>query len=390
MSSQTEVGKEQDLAYVTPHLIKWARERSGLNTAKLADKLKTPEHRIIAWERGISHPTFNQAARLAGVLRIPFGYLFLSAPPPTDIPLPDLRTLSGTKIKQPSADFLEVLYSVLNRQEWYRDYAEDQGAQKLPFVSSFDVTSDAGAVATDIRKRLGINRALRLQITRWSEYFRAIRRSAESAGIMVMRSGIAGNNTKRPLSVDEFQGFAVSDPVAPIIFVNGRDFVTAQIFTLVHELAHIWVGESGISNPDETQVTPVHDIESFCNEVAAETLVPRFEFEHHWQHLPYEAAVSELARYFRVSTLVVIRRAYQCNKINKAQFYAMVKIERDKQKKDAGGGGDYYQNIQSRLGVRFTEAVVGDVRQGGTVLRDAARLLDVNVPNLINFMEWSG
>jgi Zn-dependent peptidase ImmA (M78 family)/DNA-binding XRE family transcriptional regulator len=383
--------KGENLAYITPSIITWARGRQGLSPASLGEMLGVSSDRVLAWEKD-EHPTFNQAVTLARTLKIPFGYLFLAEPPETPVPLPDLRTRRGERPKDPSAEFLDVLYGVLNRQEWYREQREERGGEALPFVHSFDARkSTTIAVASAIRKQLGINRNLRAEVSNWAEYFREIRTSAERAGILVMRSGIVENNTSRPLSPDEFQGFAVADRLAPLIFVNGRDFISAQIFTLAHELAHIWIGVTGISNADETGTTPAEDIEKYCNEVAAETLVPEFEFRHYWQGRSPEFLVGELARHFRVSSLVILRRAFEFGLIARQKFFELVEAEREKlKKKTGGGGGSFYKNVLSRFGATFTHAVVTDVREGRTLYRDAGRLLGINPANVVKFMDWSG
>jgi Zn-dependent peptidase ImmA (M78 family) len=210
-----------------------------------------------------------------------------------------------------------------------------------------------------------------------------------------MRSGVVGNNPHKRLSFREFQGFAISDAMAPVVFVNSDDFVAAQIFTLMHEIAHIWLGQSAISNPDpsviEAPIAKAPDvsksrIEEFCNQVAVEVLVPRLEFTDEWKGKNCETIVENLARYFWVSNIVVLRRAYELQKITKTQFLELLpqlrQKARPKQKVDVPG---YYRKIAPRMSRRVTTAVLTDLNQGRILYRDAAGLLSLGVPTLTKF-----
>jgi len=302
-----------ELAYITPELVAWAIGRSGLSYAKISQSLDVSQDQVKAWGQGNTYPPFGKAIHLAKLLHVPFGYFFLDSPPAVEVPLPDFRTRLSPESREPSVDFLELLYSVLSKQEWYREYAEENGTEKLPFVARFTIRDNPNRVASNIREILGINDKLRKEVNSLSDYLSLLSDCAESAGIIVMRSGIVGNDPTRPLSVNEFQGFTITDDIAPLIFINSHDFKAAQIFTLAHELAHVWIGRSGISKPDETDVAEKASkvdeskVELFCNAVAAEVLVPKSEFLSAWQG----QALKSLATRFRVSTIVILRRAYE-------------------------------------------------------------------------------
>jgi Zn-dependent peptidase ImmA (M78 family)/transcriptional regulator with XRE-family HTH domain len=374
-----------DLAYVTPRLLLWARERRGLRVDNISHSLGVGEEQLAAWEQGSSHPPFNKALQLASILRVPFGYLFLPEPPPIDIPIPDLRTFDDKESREPSVDFLELLQEVMAKQEWYKDYAIEHGAKELPFVASCTTRNKVVDVAADIRTTLAMNNGFRSKARNKADFLRLFAGSAEDAGILVMRSGVVGNNTHRPLSCNEFQGFAITDKIAPLVFVNARDFKSAQIFTLAHEIAHIWIGKSGISKADETEIpVPRENVESFSNAVAAETLVPQAEFLRLWREPADDRLIQRLSRQFFVSTLVILRRARELDLISLQRFIILLEQERNnlQNQPTPAGGGDYYRNVTARHGSKLTEAVVQDVRQGSTGFRDAARLLDMKVPAL--------
>jgi Zn-dependent peptidase ImmA (M78 family) len=371
-----------NIAYINPQILNWARLRSGLSRLELQAVLKTSPEEFTAWERGETHPPFDKAQKIAEALRIPFGYLFLSKPPDLTIPLPDMRTLAD---RHPlSLNFLEVVNDALVKQDWYRDYLQETKESKLKFVGSFTLEDEPVEVAKDIRRVLGINSGLRRSAKNWAEYVAKLSKRAEDAGILVMRSGVVANTTRRKLSTGEFQGFAVSDPFAPVVFVNADDFKAAQVFTLMHELAHLWIGESAISRVDPTKPKdPETPVELFCNRTAVETLVPHDEFEVAWKNADIEILAGRLARHFWVSTLVILRRAYELDKITRNEFFEHIEIEKNKIRKQRASGGNYYQNVISRMGSKFTKVVLAEMRAGNLLYRDAARLLKLKVPTLL-------
>jgi Zn-dependent peptidase ImmA (M78 family)/DNA-binding XRE family transcriptional regulator len=387
-----------ELAYITPRIVRWARERVSMSHEQLAEELGVTPEQIKSWEENVQ-PQFKTAEKLADVLGIPFGYLFLSQPPANDIPLPDLRTVRGKRVGPISREFYEHLQDVLLKHEWYRDFAQSEGYESLTFVGRYSHTDDPDRVAADIRKQLGIDDELRAEANNSDDFLRLLRLKAEDIGVLVMRSGIVGSNTHAKLSVDEFRGFAISDKFAPVVFINGRDSTAAQIFTLAHELAHIWIGASGISNPDfkkrSTEQTNV--VERFCNYVAAEVLVPKAGFEKQWRSdLPLDSNLQRLVRAYRVSSLVILRRAYESKKLSESQYWKKFEEERERfaKKKDEdaeqGGGGDFYRTMPIRNSKRLTQTVVGALRERKIPLRDAASLLGVKIPTLRKIVERFG
>jgi Zn-dependent peptidase ImmA (M78 family) len=191
---------------------------------------------------------------------------------------------------------------------------------------------------------------------------------AESVGILVMKSGIVRSNTRRVLSEKEFRGFALADPVAPVVFVNGKDATVATVFTLAHELAHIWLGESGVT---DTVRSSARGLERLCNRVAAELLVPMSELIKVWTGI---IGIDRLVAHFRVSRFVIAIRALELGLINDAQYDTLPK-EAFKTKKRSGGNG--LANIPIRNSKRLTRELVANVMAGRTLIREAAALLNV-------------
>ncbi len=369
-------------AFITPRMLIWARERLHYSSpAEAAEKLGVPDEKLGAWETGRSRPTFRQAEDLAKKLRIPLGYLYLSAPPNERLPLPDLRTVADVPPGQPSPDFLEVLYDALRKQEWYHEQLEAEGVSPLPFVGRFRPTDEPRAIAIDIRNTLGIDQAMRRQSVDWEGFLTTLIRKTENIGVLVLRSGVVGNNTWRPLNYEEFRGFSMSDELAPLVFVNGNDYKTAQIFTLVHELSHIWMGQSGVSNPDymkrpHEQNNP---IDQKCDSIAAEVLTPKSDFELRWnRYITLEQNIQALATYYKVSTFVILRRAYELGFCGQNAFESKYEELRTRiTRKHAKQGGDFYRNLLSRNSTVFTTAVVAAFAEGRVLVSEAASLLNL-------------
>jgi Zn-dependent peptidase ImmA (M78 family) len=365
-------------AFINPALLSWSRLRAGLSEIQIAKGLPVKSERIRDWEAGKSLPTFNQAQRWASIAHVPFGFLFLKEPPAEHLPLPDLRTLGGVSPSPPSLNLIDTIKDVLRKQHWYLDYLKDHGVSPLPFVGRFSIRSSVLDVVTDLRDVLRISEDVKHQ--NHDDYLRDLINAAESVGILVMRSGVALGNTHRKLDVSEFRGFAISDRLAPVVFINSADAPTARLFTLMHELAHIWIGSSGISDGSSHSD---HNEEAFCNAVAGEFLVPQDAFQTAWDSdREWTSNLVPLAAGFRVSHLVIARRARDLGFISTEHYVAhyqqVLQAYRDKE----SGGGSYYRTASTRNSVRFSKAVIAETRSGRLLLREAGKLLGIQPSKL--------
>jgi Zn-dependent peptidase ImmA (M78 family) len=210
----------------------------------------------------------------------------------------------------------------------------------------------------------------------WAEALRRFIEQADELGVMVMVTGVVGSNNRRKLDPEEFRGFALSDNLAPLVFINGSDTKSAQMFTLAHELAHIWLGQSALSDIEMTSA-PSHKVEKWCNRVAAEVLVPlavlRDEFQDDGD-LQKEAR--RLARRFKVSTLVILRRMHDAGVMTQEQFWQAYRTELALLRSiPKGSGGNFYLTQAARVSKRFARALVVSTLEGQTLHRDAFRLL---------------
>jgi Zn-dependent peptidase ImmA (M78 family)/DNA-binding XRE family transcriptional regulator len=378
-------------AYITPSVLKWARQRCSLSIEQAAAKVPTSSEQLASWEHGESEskPTLRQAQKLAHILHVPFGYLFLSSPPSETVPLPDLRTVADDQRNSFSPDFLELLNDVLLKQQWIREFRETELYQHLEFVGRFTSHDSESNIASDMSRVLGINDGFREVATNWKDFLARLITNVENLGVLVLRSGIVKNDTHRKLSVDEFRGFVIKDELAPLVFINGNDSRAAQIFTLIHELAHLWIGQSGISNLDlgNRQLSASQNIERFCNRVAAEVLVPESSFQLEWQgNARISDNLARLIRIYRVSSLVILRRALDLGKLTWPKYLVHYQEEKEKyQRRETraeSSGGNFYATLGSRNSKQLIRAVLSQTFEGRLLHRDAARLLSVKVEKL--------
>ena len=357
---------------VKPELLTWARERAGSSLATLSERFP----RLDGWERGEERPTLKQLEDFARATHAPVGYLFLQEPPIERVPIPDFRTGANRRLGRPSPDLLDTVYMCQQRQEWYRDFARSTGEGPLPFVGSVRPMADVAATAADLRRALGFDVEERRQVSTWTEALRRFIDQAEGLGILVMCNGVVLNNNRRRLDPDEFRGFAMADDLAPLVFVNGADTKAAQMFTLAHELAHIWLGQSAVSDA-QASLLPENEVERWCNRVAAELLVPIALLRDEYQESAgLKSEVDRLARRFKVSTLVVLRRIYDAGALTGDQFWRAYQEElAGLQAIQRGSGGNFYLTQGARLSKRFARALVASTLEGQTLHRDALRLL---------------
>ncbi len=372
-------------AAVRPELLRWARERAGIHDA---DDLVGRFPRLGEWESGDVQPTLKQLEAFARAVHVPFGYLFLSQPPEEPVPIPDFRTFAGQAVTRPSPNLLDTIHGCQERQSWYRDFVRVARQPELPFVGSATIETRPEAVAADMRETLGFDLAARRGCPTWTDALRLFIRQADEAGVLVMVSGVVMSHNRRRLDPAEFRGFALSDPLAPLIFVNGADTKAAQMFTLAHELAHLWLGASALSNLGAAPGPGFRREEVWCNAVAAELLVPSAALRADLQEdEPLPDALSRLARIFKVSTLVVLRRLLDAGWMDRARFDIAwaAEVERPRQhSQQGGGGGDFYRTTLSRVSRPFARALVESTLEGQTLYRDAFRMLGVRKTETFN------
>lgn len=370
-------------APVTPHMLSWARERVGLaqGDAPMRKFKKLPQ-----WEAGDTQPTLKQVEDFARTVHVPVGYFFLDEPPEEEeVPIPDFRTVAGQPVRRPSPGLLDTIYACQERQSWYRDFALATQEPELDFIGSAQVSMQPEQIAETIRATLGFDFSAIRKCSNPDERLRLLTNQAEDAGVLVMGSGIVESNTRRPLDTHEFRGFALADPLAPLVFINRTDSKTGQVFTLAHELAHLWLGASALSNvgsESRPEIAGQRKEEIWCNKVAAELLVPLSHLKENLQdNEELSGTLNRLEKIFKVSKLVILRRLRDAKSLDPQRFETAWQEELKRlgtSTKPGNSGGNFHQTTLSRLGRKFAQALIVSTLEGQTLYRDAFRMLGVS------------
>ena len=369
---------------IDPRVLQWARERSGIDPKKLESRFK----RLALWESGDEQPTLRQLEDFAKAVHVPFGYLFLQSPPDEPLPIPDFRTSENRSVFRPSPNLLDTVYICQERQAWYKEFAQMTGQPVYAYIGSANIDMKVERVAEEIRKTIGFELDARRACHTWEGALRLFIQQADQAGILIMVSGVVMNNNNRKLDPSEFRGFALSDKLAPLIFINGADSKSAQMFTLAHELAHLWLNASGISNAGAAPLNGFPREEVWCNAVAAELLVPLDVFKASLRSdEKTEDTITRLARQFKVSNLVILRRLLDANWLDRPTFERAWNAERERLRTlsaSSPSGGDFYNTTIARVSNRFARALAVSTLEGQTLYRDAMRMLGIKKTKAFN------
>lgn len=337
------------------------------------------------WKNGSKIPTYNRIENLSNSLGLPLGYFFLQNPPKENVALLNYRTIDSIELTNPSRNLLDTIHEMEIRQAWMKEYLLDEGENRLSFIGIFNEKTDIAEAAKKVREILGIEESWFGRIHKREEAFGFLRGCISNAGVLVMASGIVRNNTHRTLSTSEFRGFALSDELAPLIFINSNDSAGAKLFTLLHEFVHICLNSDSLFN-DRYCTGEVSPEETFCNKVAAEVLVPSNLFVKAWgetitESESVENAIIALSKLFKCSRTVVARKAYNNGIITKEKYKEIAdKAVSDYYdwKRQQTGRGDYYNTISSRIDKRFLQSVLYGVSDGKVLYTDAYQLTNTN------------
>ncbi|MFO7939494.1 MAG: ImmA/IrrE family metallo-endopeptidase [Bacteroidales bacterium] len=364
---------------VNADMLIWAISRAGYDLHEFSTKLP----KIVDWIEGTKKPTIKQLEAFSKKVHIPFGYLFLQKPPVEEIPIPYFRS-NGNRAEKVSVNVYDTIQLMVQRQDWLREYLKESEFDKLPFVGAFKQINDVENIVRDIRNVLGLGENWAGSLKTWEESLSHLVEVIEDKGIITVFNGVVENNTSRPIDVEKCRGFVLVDEYAPFMFVNNADSKSAQMFTIAHELAHIWIGHS--AGFDFRKLQPADDpIEKLCDQIAAEFLVPKIALDEIWQGFD---ELSKYSRHFKVSEIVIARRALDLGKITKAAFFKFYEEYRDREfnkKNSQGAGGDFYATAKKRVSVTFANHIERALKSGDLLYRDAYKLTSMKGDTFDNF-----
>jgi Zn-dependent peptidase ImmA (M78 family) len=353
---------------INANMLTWAIARAGYDLHDFANKVPS----IFEWIKGDKKPTVKQLEDFSKKVYLPFGYFFLSEPPKEKLPIPFFRT-NNTQATQVSVNVYDTILLLQQRQDWLKDYLKEIEFETLSFVGKYRNSNNVQEIVIDLRRSLNLSENWASQYKTWQDALESLIRHIEDIGIITVFNGIVENNTHRPISVEECRGFVLVDDMAPFMFVNNSDGKAAQMFTIVHELAHIWTGHS--AGFDFRKLEPANDpIERLCDKIAAEFLVPEVTFNEVWNSNPN---IKNAARFFKVSEIVIARRALDLGKITKASFFEFYDEYTNREfikKESQSSGGDFYATTRKRLGLAFSTHINNAVKSGKLLYRDAYKL----------------
>lgn len=405
---------------INPAILTWARETAGLSPREAARKLGLTNsarlsdiEKLDALENGVTAPTRTQLLKIANTYRRPLATFYLDHPPTLGERGEDFRTIAAYAPAQESAALDALLRDVRARQEMVRSLLEDdEDTLPLSFVGSSSIADGASVVALRIAKALGYAGLGKAELRRHAkpdDYFRDLRTRAENAKIFVLLIGDLGSHHSA-ISEAVFRGFAIADPIAPFVVLNDQDAKIARPFTLIHELAHIWLGKTGVSGKPEDgePLTLAARTERFCNNVAAEFLLPSSEFQEKPAGLdPTSAAsarsfIERLAQSWSVSEPMVAFKLHRLGWIAHgvyhdlsaeyaARWAALRRRERE-ENRAAESGPSYYVVKRAKLGDALIDVVRRTVRENSLSHTKAAKVLGVkpsSVEPLIRAVERS-
>ncbi len=369
---------------VRKELLTWAIERAGY----AVEQFIAGEPKAKRWLDDEQQPTLKQLEGLAKKLHVPFGYLLLEQPPEEAPIIPMFRTTAASGTPRVPPAVRDMVLLLKRRQEWLSEYLAETGSEPVQYIETFPTDGDSRDLAQSMRELLGLPVDGALRSGKSEDTLRMLMNELARIGIYVATSGVVGNNTHRPIPVEDCRGFVLLDPYAPFIFINNRDAKAAQLFTLAHEFAHVLVGREG--TVDLEALLPADDpVERLCNAAAAEFLVPATDLHLKWDKTQ---DLKELASHFGVSQVVIGRRLLALDIWNRGDFTEFYREQaarwRDiRRKQREQDGGNFYAGKALKVNRRFLDHVQRAVAAGQLSHGQAYRLTGTNRKTFAELME---
>ena len=372
---------------VVPRILTWARDTAGLSVEAAAKKLGISAQRLAAFEAGEREPTRHQLVAMAKRYHRPLLVFYLPGPP-RDADRPrDFRSLPERPPPGSEALVTALVRDVLARQYLVKAALEELEENKvLPSVGSVQMTDGVDTAVASLQSMLGLNRENFRAQKSVDAAFSILRSSAEKAGVFVLLMGNLGTH-HTDIDVRLFRGFALADDVAPFVVINEKDSRAAWSFTLLHELVHILLGETGISGYDSNE-----EIERFCDSVAARFLLAPVELAQiELRDSPNTRTLIErISAFSNARNLSRKMVAYNLlrNNLISATVYQQLSTNFDaerikrKEEEEREGGPNYYVVRRHRLGAGLINTVDRMVSAGALTTPKAGLVLGVKPTNV--------
>lgn len=349
---------------IQPNLLRWVIQRAGISEEKAIETFPL----LNGWLFQEKQPTLNQLKKFAAKFYVPFGYLFMSNLPIENIPFPMFRGEAGQQ-DHFNLNVYDTVMNVQARQEWLEEYLEENDIKTCNFIGSITTKTSISETVRRLRSILDLDDRWAFSLATPDAAVSLLGQKIEDTGVFLAYNGVVGNNTHRPLKVSECRGFALVNEKAPYIFVNSADSKSAQLFTLIHEVAHLMLGVS--AGHAGSEVLNHEATENYCDMVAAEFLVPASVLREIWINDTKSAS-----RRFKASELVVARRAHDLCLMSDTEykaFWAMYSQRQLRIKKKSTRGSFYLTSVK-RVGRNFAIHVRNAVNNKQLNYTEAYRL----------------
>lgn len=350
-------------------------EKSGLSLDYMENKVSSNFSKFLSGEKV---PSFNQQIKIAKEFDIPVGLLLLDKPIAQHVPDLKFRTINSESITARSPELTDTIKEMQEKQ----DFLKSEVDYELDYIGKFSTKSNYKVVAQYLRELLDIEKDYYKKVA-YNKQVKFLRSRINDIGVFVFFNGKVKDNTHRSLSLSEFRGFVLLDKKAPIIFVNQKDTKNGQVFTLIHELTHLLIGDEEILGQQSLE-KDYDSTEAFVNKVTAEVLVPGDIFLQEYEVVQ---DISELAKLFKVSRYVIARRMLDYKKLTKKQYLNIVSNLTEEylnSKKSKHSSGNYKNNVNFRIDKNFFKYVENALNDRKISYTDAFNIVGVGYKGFQN------
>ena len=380
---------------INPEILIWARLSSGLSIDDVASLFNKDFETIDNWEKGESFPTYVQLENLAyKIYKRPIAIFFFPHPPEESDPSGSFRTLPQFEIDNLNTD----TRFAIRQASMYKLYLDELNdginptENKIFEKQKININDSIESSANEIRKYLGVSIEEQFSWSSSEQAFKVWRNTLQDFGIFVF---------KRAFKQLDISGFCLLDDIFPIVIINNSTPFNRQTFTLLHELSHILIGESGITKIDDSFIDQLTDlnrnIEIYCNKLAAEILIPSKIFNSYIGDPFNDKIIEDTANRFSVSREVILRK-YLENKLVDSEYYRKKSEQwtieyKEYRKSDKSGGGNYYATQASYLGNAYLRIAFSKYYQGKVSIEQLSDYLNVktkHIPALETFASQHG